>query len=61
MLHLAASLADQAPVSLGDAVTGIDDRNVALLVAVIMSFRVSAGCDLRHRVADTAVNEMPMA
>ncbi len=28
MLRLAASLADQAPVSLGEAITGIDDRNV---------------------------------
>jgi hypothetical protein len=32
MLHLAASLADQAPVSLGKAVTGIHDRNIGLLV-----------------------------
>ena len=32
MLRLAASLADQAPVSLGDAITGIDDRNAGLLV-----------------------------
>jgi hypothetical protein len=32
MLHLAASLADRAPVSLGEAVTGIDERNVGLLV-----------------------------
>jgi hypothetical protein len=31
MLYLAASLADQAPVSLGEAVTGIDDRNVGRL------------------------------
>jgi hypothetical protein len=32
MPRLAASLADQAPVSVGDASTGIDDRNVGLLV-----------------------------
>ena len=32
MFRLVASLADQAPVSLGDAITGIDDRNVGLLV-----------------------------
>jgi hypothetical protein len=32
--RLAARLADQAPVQLGDAVTGIDDRNVGLLVAI---------------------------
>jgi hypothetical protein len=31
MLCLAASLADRAPVSLGEAVTGIDDHNVGLL------------------------------
>ena len=35
MLRLAASLADQAPVSLGEAITGIDDRNVGLLVKAI--------------------------
>jgi hypothetical protein len=34
-LHLAAGLADRAPVSLGEALTGIDDRNVALLVMAI--------------------------
>jgi hypothetical protein len=36
MLRLAASLADQAPVSLGDAITGIDDRNVGLLVQAVL-------------------------
>ena len=36
MLRLAASLADQAPASLGEAVTGIDDRNVGLLVKAIL-------------------------
>ena len=36
MLHLAASLADQAPVSLGKAVTGIHDRNIGLLVTAAM-------------------------
>lgn len=35
MLRLAASLADRAPVSLGEAITGIDDRNVGLLVKAI--------------------------
>jgi hypothetical protein len=35
MLRLAASLADQAPVSLGDAVTGIDERNIGLLIKAI--------------------------
>jgi hypothetical protein len=32
MLRLAASLADQAHVSLGDAITGIDEHNVDLLI-----------------------------
>jgi hypothetical protein len=36
MLRLAASLADQAPVSPGDAITGIDDRNVGLLVKAVL-------------------------
>jgi hypothetical protein len=34
-LHLAASLAGGIPVSLGDAVTGLDDRNVERLVTAI--------------------------
>jgi hypothetical protein len=32
MLRLAASLAHRATTGLGEAVTGIDDRNVALLI-----------------------------
>jgi ABC-type phosphate transport system ATPase subunit len=36
MLCLAASLADQAPVILGDAITGLDDRNVGLMVKAIL-------------------------
>jgi hypothetical protein len=32
MLRLAASLADQAHVSLGDAITGIDKHNVDILI-----------------------------
>jgi hypothetical protein len=35
MLRLAASLADRAPVSLGEAVTGLDQRNRDLLVTAI--------------------------
>lgn len=35
MLRLAASLAGDVPVQLGNAVTGIDDRNVGLLVKAI--------------------------
>jgi hypothetical protein len=31
-LRLAASLADQAHVSVGDAITGIDEHNVCLLI-----------------------------
>ena len=37
MLTLAASLAGQAPVIPGEAITGIDDRNTGLLVKVISS------------------------
>jgi hypothetical protein len=36
MLRLAASLADQAPVSLGEAITGIENRNVGLLVKAVL-------------------------
>jgi len=36
MLRLAASLAGDIPVQLGGAVTGIDDRNVGLLVKAIL-------------------------
>ena len=35
MLRLAASLGCGIPVSLGDAITGIDDHNVGLLVTAI--------------------------
>jgi len=35
MLRITASLADGIPVDLQDAVTGIDDRNVQLLIAAI--------------------------
>jgi hypothetical protein len=36
MLMLAASLAGQAPVILGDAITGIDDTNTGLLVKAVI-------------------------
>jgi hypothetical protein len=36
MLRLAASLADQAHVSLGEAITGIDEHNVGLLVRAVL-------------------------
>jgi hypothetical protein len=35
MLSLAASLGCGIPINLGDAITGIDDRNVGLLVTAI--------------------------
>jgi len=35
MLRLAASLADHATVSLGEAITGIDERNVGLLINAV--------------------------
>jgi hypothetical protein len=37
MLRLAASLAGQAPVSVGKAVTGIDNRQVGLLITLATS------------------------
>ncbi len=36
MLRLAASLADQAPVRLGDAITGIDECNLSILVTAVL-------------------------
>lgn len=36
MLTLASSLAGQTPVILGDAIIGIDDRNVGLLVQAVL-------------------------
>jgi hypothetical protein len=36
ILRLAASLADQAPVILGEAITGIDNRNVELLAKAVL-------------------------
>jgi len=36
MLWLAASLAGQTPVILGDAITGIDNRNIGLLVKAVL-------------------------
>jgi hypothetical protein len=34
---------------------------MALFASVILSFRVSRGCDLRHRVADSVVDAMAAA
>jgi len=36
MLRLAASLADQAPISLGEAITGIDKRNLSILISALL-------------------------
>jgi hypothetical protein len=36
MLHMAASLAGQAPVILGDTITGLDDRNIQILVKAVL-------------------------
>ena len=36
MLRIAASLAGQAPVILGDAITGLDDRNIQILVKAVL-------------------------
>jgi len=36
VLQLAASLADQIPVSLGETITSLDDRNAQLLVRAIL-------------------------
>jgi hypothetical protein len=36
LLQLAASLAGQAPVILGDVLTGLDDRNIQMLVKAVL-------------------------
>jgi hypothetical protein len=36
MLRLAASLADGTPVDLRDALTGLDDRNITLLITAVL-------------------------
>jgi hypothetical protein len=36
MLRMAASIAGQAPVILGDAITGLDDRNIQILVKAVL-------------------------
>jgi hypothetical protein len=36
LLQLAASLAGHAPVILGDAVTGLDDRNVEMVIKAVL-------------------------
>jgi hypothetical protein len=42
MLRLAASLAGQAHVSLGDAITGIDERHLSILVSAVLHAAVNA-------------------
>jgi ABC-type cobalamin/Fe3+-siderophores transport system ATPase subunit len=36
MLRMAASLAGQTPVILGDTITGLDDRNIQILVSAVL-------------------------
>jgi len=36
MLRLAASLADEAPVTLGDTITGIDECNLSILLRAVL-------------------------
>jgi hypothetical protein len=36
MLRMSASIAGHAPVILGDAITGLDDRNIQILVTAII-------------------------
>jgi hypothetical protein len=36
ILHIAASIAGHAPVVLGDAITGLDERNTRLLVTAVL-------------------------
>ena len=36
MLRMAASIAGHAPVILGDTITGLDDRNIQILVRALI-------------------------
>ena len=36
MLRMSASIASHAPVILGDTITGLDDRNIQILVSAIL-------------------------
>jgi hypothetical protein len=36
MLRRAASLAGQAPVTLGDAITGLDECNLSILIRAVL-------------------------
>ena len=36
MLRMSASIAGHAPVILGDTITGLDDRNIQILVSAIL-------------------------
>jgi hypothetical protein len=48
-------------ILLGAALGGADLRDLAGLAAVILSFRVSRGCDLRRLVEDTVHDETAAA
>jgi hypothetical protein len=62
MLQLAASLAGQAPVILGDAITGIDDRNTRLLVQAILhaSGQTPVPLSRRHAARGAAMPSMTL-
>ena len=45
MLRVAASLADGLPVSLRDALTGIDERNIKLVITALLQ---ASGQPPRH-------------
>ena len=58
--HLCSRSLAMRPVSRlpGEALTR---RAVTVITAVIFSFRVSRGCDLRHRVVDSVVDAVAAA
>jgi hypothetical protein len=58
-VRTSASASDEARFPLpGEALTR---RAVTVITAIIFSFRVSRGCDLRHRVADSVVDAVAAA
>ena len=57
ILQLAASLADGVPVDLRDTVTGLDDRNTALLLTAI---RHATGNDQGKRISIARSHRPPL-
>lgn len=55
MLRLAASLTDQAPVGLGEAITGIDDRNGLVLERPVTLSPPGWLLTVTHRSAATSI------